>query len=89
LTASLTDGGSHQVEIFLLHKQGQRVPVTARVEPLLAADGSIIGAVQTFSDDTVEQDTRRQIEEMGRLAFLDLVTHCPIAASSRCPCIQR
>ena len=51
--------------------------MTARVQPLRAADGLIIGAVQIFSDDTAEQDSRRQIEEMGRLAFLDQVTQLP------------
>jgi len=77
LTASLNDGEPHEVEIFLRHKQGRRVPVTARVQPLREADGAIIGAVQIFSDDTVEQDARREIEEMGRLAFLDQVTQLP------------
>ncbi|MFI5096504.1 MAG: diguanylate cyclase domain-containing protein [Candidatus Acidiferrales bacterium] len=76
-TASLNDGGLHEEEIFLRHKQGRRVPVTARVQPLRAADGSIIGAVQIFSDATAEQDSRREIEEMGRLAFLDQVTQLP------------
>jgi len=77
LTASLTDGRPHEAEIFLRHKQGRRVPVTARVQPLRAADGSVIGAVQIFSDGTAEQDSRREIEEMGRLAFLDQVTQLP------------
>ncbi len=77
LTASLTDGRPHEAEIFLRHKQGRRVPVTARVQPLRAADGSVIGAVQIFSDCTAEQDSRRDIEEMGRLAFLDQVTQLP------------
>jgi diguanylate cyclase (GGDEF)-like protein/PAS domain S-box-containing protein len=77
LTACLNDGGSHEVEIFLRHKQGRRVPVTARVQPLRSADGSIIGAVQIFTDDTAEQDSRREMEEMGRLAFLDQVTQLP------------
>ena len=77
MTASLHDGGSHEVEIFMRHKQGRRVPVTVRIQPLWAADGSIVGAVQMFSDDTAEQDTRREIEEMGRLAFLDQVTQLP------------
>ena len=77
LTASLNDGRSHETEIFLRHKQGRRVPVTARIQPLRAADGSIVGAVQIFSDGTAEQDSRREIEEMGRLAFLDQVTQLP------------
>jgi diguanylate cyclase (GGDEF)-like protein len=65
------------VEVFLRHKQGRRVPVTVRVQPIRAADGSIAGAVQIFSDDSAEQDARRRIEEMERLAFLDHVTQLP------------
>jgi diguanylate cyclase (GGDEF)-like protein/PAS domain S-box-containing protein len=77
LNATLNDGKSREVEVFLRHKQGRRVPVTARVQPIRAADGSIAGAVQIFSDDSAEQDARRRIEEMERLAFLDHVTQLP------------
>ncbi len=77
LSASLSDGKSHEVEVFLHHKLGRRVPVTARVQPIRAADGSIVGAVQIFSDDSAQQDARRRIEEMERLAFLDQVTQLP------------
>jgi len=77
LRASLTDGQSHEIRAFLLHKLGRRVPVTMRVEPVRAADGSVIGAVQIFSDDSAYQDARRKIEEMERLAFLDHVTELP------------
>ena len=59
LVASLHDGASHEVEVFLLPKPGRRVPVTARIQPLWGPDGSIVGAVQMiFSDDSAEQDTR-------------------------------
>ena len=78
LVASLKDGKAHEVEVFLLHKQGRRVPVTARIQPLRGADGAIVGAVQIFSDDSAEQDTRRRkSKELGRLAFLDQVTQLP------------
>jgi diguanylate cyclase (GGDEF)-like protein/PAS domain S-box-containing protein len=77
LAASLTDGQSHEMRIFVLHKLGRRVPVTVRVEPVRGPDGSIIGAVQIFSDDSAYQDARRRIEEMERLAFFDHVTGLP------------
>ena len=76
LTASLSDGHSHEVRVFLRHKLGRRVPVTARVEPI-RTHGSIIGAVQIFSDDSAYQDARRKIDEMERLAFFDTVTQQP------------
>ena len=77
LAASLNDGASHEAQVFLRHKQGRRVPVTTRVQPIRAADGSIVGAVQVFSDNTAQQDARREIEAMERLAFLDHVTLLP------------
>lgn len=77
LVAALTDGQPRHAHVFLLHKQGRRVPVTVRVDPICAADGSIVGAVQIFSDDSAHQDARRRIEEMERLAFLDHVAQVP------------
>ncbi len=51
--------------------------MTARVEPIRADDGSIVGAVQVFRDDSAHHDIRRKIEDMERLAFLDHVTELP------------
>ena len=77
LTASVADGGHHEAQVFLLHKQGRRVPVAVRVQPIRAQDGSIAGAVEIFSDDTAQLATRRRTQEMERLAFLDQLTQVP------------
>ncbi|MGB7847789.1 MAG: sensor domain-containing diguanylate cyclase [Candidatus Acidiferrum sp.] len=77
LTTSLNSGESYDTQIFLRHKMGRRVPVTVRVQPIRATDGSLVGAAQFFSDDTPHQDSRREIDEMERLAFLDHVTQLP------------
>jgi PAS domain S-box-containing protein len=45
LSASIEDGGSHEANVFLRHKQGRRVPVTVRVQPMRGADGAIVGAI--------------------------------------------
>ena len=77
LTASIQDGGPHEAEVFLRHKQGRRVPVFVRVQPIQAADGSVVGAIEIFSDNSVEMEFRRKIEAMERLAFLDHLTKLP------------
>lgn len=77
LTASVNDGGAHEAQVFLRHKQGRRVPVAVRVQPVLAADGTIAGAVEIFSDDSVLRAARRKTEQMKRLAFLDPLTQLP------------
>ncbi|MFZ3265450.1 MAG: sensor domain-containing diguanylate cyclase [Terriglobales bacterium] len=77
LTASLRDGGMHETQVFLRHKQGRRIPVAVRVLPIRAADNSIVGAVEIFSDETAHHAARREAEQLERLAFLDQLTHLP------------
>jgi diguanylate cyclase (GGDEF)-like protein/PAS domain S-box-containing protein len=77
LSASIDDGGSQEAHVFLRHKEGRRVPVTVRVEPLREADGSIVGAIEIFSDDSAQTEARRKTEAMKRLAFLDHLTQLP------------
>lgn len=77
LSACITDGSHHQANVFLRHKQGRRVPVSVRVQPLFDAGGSITGAVEIFSDNSAENEARRKSEEMRRMAFLDYLTGLP------------
>lgn len=74
LEATLHDGRSREVQVFLQHKIGHRVPVAVRVEPIRENSGAIIGAIQVFRDDSAHQAVRRKLEDMERLAFLDHVT---------------
>ena len=77
LTASVSDGRSHEAQVFLRHKQGRRVPVRVRVQPIRNAAGSVVGAVEIFSDETAHVTAQRKTEELERLAFLDLLTQTP------------
>jgi diguanylate cyclase (GGDEF)-like protein/PAS domain S-box-containing protein len=77
LTACINDGSSHAADVFLRHKQGRYVPVSVRVQPIRAADGSIVGAVEVFNDISVQYAERIKAHEMERLAFLDELTQLP------------
>ncbi len=77
LFACLGDGGPRDTDIFLRHKQGRRVPVNVRVEPIREANGTIVGAVEIFRDNSAQIEVRRRAEAMERLAFLDPLTHQP------------
>lgn len=74
LSASIEDGGLHQASVFLRHKQGRRIPVNVRVQPMKDANGAIIGAIEIFSDDTAQNEARRKDEAMRRMAFIDHLT---------------
>ncbi len=77
LSASMQDGGMHQASVFLRHKQGRRVPVNVRVQPLRDAHGAVVGAIEIFSDDSAQNDARRRAEAMKRMAFFDHLTQMP------------
>lgn len=76
-SASISDGESHEAQVFLRHKQGRRVPVSIRVQPMRGADGSIIGAIEIFRENSSEMETERKMDAMMRLAFLDHLTLLP------------
>ncbi|HUI77960.1 MAG TPA: PAS domain-containing protein [Bryobacteraceae bacterium] len=50
LLHTIHDGRVRDVQVFLRHKNGERVPVRVRAVPLRDADGSIIGAIETFDE---------------------------------------
>jgi diguanylate cyclase (GGDEF)-like protein/PAS domain S-box-containing protein len=77
LAASIADGGQHEANVFLRHKQGRRVPVNVRVQPMRGADGSVIGAVGIFSDDSTQNEIRHRAEALNRMAFLDHLSELP------------
>jgi len=77
LTASIQDGASHEADVFLRDKHGRRIPVSVRVRPIRAADGTIIGAVEVFNDISLQYAERLKADAMERLAFLDELTQLP------------
>jgi len=77
LSASIEDGGHHEATVYLRHKQGRRIPVNVRVQPMKDASGTIIGAIEIFSDDTAQNEVRRRDEAMRQMAFIDHLTQLP------------
>ncbi len=77
VSESIADGETRTTQVFLRHKQGRRVPVLVQVQPMRGPDGSIIGAIEIFSENSAERETQRKMDEMIRLAFLDDLTLLP------------
>jgi diguanylate cyclase (GGDEF)-like protein/PAS domain S-box-containing protein len=77
LTATISDGAMHEARVFLRHKQGRRVPVLTRVQPIRNEQNGIVGAIEIFSDDSAQTATLRKAEALERLAFLDHLTQLP------------
>lgn len=74
LAETLADGKPRSSDMFLLHRDGHRVPVTVRTSILRDRQGEVVGAVEIFSDNSVKLAARRRIDELERLALLDDLT---------------
>jgi diguanylate cyclase (GGDEF)-like protein/PAS domain S-box-containing protein len=74
LAAVMEDGREREVEVFLHHADGHRVPVLVRATALRDGEGQIIGAIETFSKNAMATDTRRRLVELRRVAMTDPLT---------------
>jgi diguanylate cyclase (GGDEF)-like protein/PAS domain S-box-containing protein len=74
LTATIERGSAHESNLFLRHKAGHRVPVSVRVSPIRDEDGHIVGAVESFNDNSAMTAALDRAEQLQELAMLDPVT---------------
>ena len=74
VAATLEDGRFREMEIYLHHKSGYRIPIVARVSPVRDENGDIVGAVEVFSDNSPSVETRHRVRELEQMALLDHLT---------------
>ena len=95
LAFTLGDGKPREKEVYLLHKDGHRVPISVRVAPLRDGAGTITGAVEIFTERTSRSVAAERAAEIEKLAYLDPLTglanrrYAEIALSSRHEELQR
>lgn len=70
----LSGGPSPEMQAYLLHKKGHRVPVRIRTRPLTGPEGRIDGMLEIFTDLSHRESARERIEELQKLALLDPLT---------------
>ena len=74
LAASIADGNPREAEIYMHHKNGQRVPVSVRVSTISDKDGNIIGGIELFTDISNQAANELRVKELEKLALLDKLT---------------
>ncbi|MBD3348788.1 MAG: diguanylate cyclase [Candidatus Eisenbacteria bacterium] len=84
LAKTLRDGRRREVGVFLHHKKGHRVPVLIRVSPIHDQEGSVVGAVEVFSDNSASVARTERLRELERMSLLDELTGLPSRA-----CLER
>ncbi len=77
LNRALACGKGYSERVFLRHRNGHRLPVDVKTRPVYDDDGTIIGAIEIFSDasDRVRiENLNRQLQKQVRI---DLLTGVP------------
>jgi diguanylate cyclase (GGDEF)-like protein/PAS domain S-box-containing protein len=70
-------GKASEVDAFLHHKDGHRVPVRVKATPILDAQGKAVGALEVFNDRTSRIEQAERIKELEQLALIDELTRLP------------
>jgi len=74
LAAVMEDGREREAEVFVHHANGHRVPIVVRASAIRDADGNIVGAVESFSNNSDMLDTRMKLRELRQAADTDPLT---------------
>jgi diguanylate cyclase (GGDEF)-like protein/PAS domain S-box-containing protein len=74
LHATIADGKQREAEVYLHHSDGHRVPIMVRTAPIRNNNGEIMGAVETFSDNSSLLSVRHQLRRLEDTALQDPLT---------------
>ena len=71
LSSTMANGHPLEVELYLQHKDGYRVPISVRAAPIRDGTGRVVGAVEVFSDNSRIAAMTDLIKELRQLSLLD------------------
>lgn len=74
LSWTMSNGRPLETEVYLQHRDGYRVPISVRTSPLRDGTGSVVGAVEVFSDNFRVAATTDLDKELRHLSLLDPLT---------------
>jgi diguanylate cyclase (GGDEF)-like protein/PAS domain S-box-containing protein len=74
LEKAILEGVTVEGEAYYHHKEGHRLPALVRVSPIHDKAGTIVGAVEIFSDNSPRVRLAEKVEELEKIALLDPLT---------------
>jgi PAS domain S-box-containing protein len=75
LAATINDKADREVEVYMHHKDGHRIPVSVRVSPLVDELGRVSGGVELFTDISAYKSIELRAKELEAMALMDKLTH--------------
>ena len=77
LAYTMEDGKPRESKVFLHHKDGHRVQVAVKVNPVTDGAGNLIGGVELFVESGHHRIPVSKIRELEKMAMLDNLTELP------------
>lgn len=77
LAMSMLDGQPREAVLFLHHHDGHRVPVAVRTGAVRGTDGTVIGGIETFYDDSGRRELADSLGDVEHQALTDELTGVP------------
>ncbi len=74
LLATIRDGQQREAHLYLHHKDGHRKPVRVCAAAIHDAEGAVIGAVETFHDDSALAHSRQRAAHLLDASMRDPLT---------------
>lgn len=71
---SLAGGDICEMDVYVQHREGYRVPVSVRTIPVTDRDRQVIGVVEVFRDNSPREMLAKELEEIRQTATLDRLT---------------
>lgn len=71
LAGCMRDGVSREINVYMHHKSGHRIPVNIRSLPIHDDEGKIAGSVEIFSDNSQKIAMNSEVEALREAAFTD------------------
>jgi diguanylate cyclase (GGDEF)-like protein len=74
---TLKDGAPRNLDVYLQHKDGFRMPASLRIIPVFKEDGEIIGAVETFASTAPKVTIPLGLDKLEKMGLVDDETGIP------------
>ena len=77
LAATIKDGQPRNGFYYLKHKEGHRVPVNVFAAPICNNGGDIVGALETFHDESAPPDSIAEVSRLKQALYMCPLTGIP------------
>jgi diguanylate cyclase (GGDEF)-like protein/PAS domain S-box-containing protein len=74
LKATMKDGISREINAYLRHKDGYRLPVVMKVNSILDSRGKVRGGIQSFNDNSSVVAVKERAADLEKMALIDDLT---------------